>query len=144
LVDGVRDLRIADVGLVGAVEEDDGLVGLRVGDPGGELFAGGDGAGRVVGETKVNQIARRRGDGGNVAVGRRALEVDNTFVAAVEIGSGAAGHDVRVDVNRVDRIGNGEPETFGGEDFLDVAAIALRAVGNEDLVGGDRAAAGRV
>ena len=53
-----------------------------------------------------------------------------------------AGHDVGVDVDRIDRIGDGD-DVVGGEDVQDVAAVALGAVGDEDLVGGDVAAAAR-
>ena len=137
------DVRIADVGLVSAVKEDDGLVLLGVGDPGGELGPGSDGAGRIVRETEVDQVGRDARNRGHVAVGGRAVEVGDAQVAAVDVGAGAAGHDVGVDVDGIDRIGDREADVVG-ENLLDVAAVALRAVGNENLVGVDLAAAGGV
>src|SRR5690606_30946941 len=115
---------------------------LGVGDPGGELLAGGDRAGGVVGEAEVDQVRGGRGDGGHVAVGGGGIEVADAGAAAVEVGAGAAGHDVGIDIDRIHGVGDGESQAFGGEDFLDVAAVALGAVGDEDFVGGDRAAAG--
>ena len=143
LVDGVGDCGVADVGLVRAVEEDDSLVLLRVFHPRGELGLGGDGAGRVVREAEVDQVGGDRRHGRHVAVGGRALEVGDALVTAVDVGAGAARHDVGVDVDRVNGVGNREADVVG-EDFLDVAAVALRAVGDEDFVGVDLAAAGGV
>src|SRR3954447_16273236 len=51
-VDRMRDGRIADVGFVSRVEEDDRFVFPRVIDPARQLFAGCDRTGRVVWETK--------------------------------------------------------------------------------------------
>ena len=142
-VDGVGDRGIADVRFVGAVEEDDGLVGLRVGDPLGELGSGGDGAGGVVGKTEIDEIGGDAGDGGNITVGRSAIEVGDALVAAVDVGSGAAGHDVGVDVDGVDGIGDGELHILR-KNFLNIPTVALRAVGDENFVGVDLASAGGV
>src|SRR5205085_7087209 len=109
-VDRVRNLRIADVGLVRAVEEDDGLVLLRVGNPRGELRLGGDGAGGVVREAEVDQIGRDARYGRHVAIGGCALEISDALIPAVDVRAGAAGHDVRVDVYRINRIGNREAD----------------------------------
>jgi hypothetical protein len=49
-------------------------------------------------------------------------------------------HHIRVEVDRVDRVGDGDADVLG-EDLLDVAAIALGPVGDEDLVRVDLAAA---
>ena len=56
LVDGVRDLRLGDEGLVGGVEEDHAVVGVGVVDPLRQLGVGGHGAGRVVGEAEVDDV----------------------------------------------------------------------------------------
>jgi len=53
LVDGVRDRGVADVGLVGAIEQDDRLVFFRVFNPRGELGFCGDGTGGIIGEAKI-------------------------------------------------------------------------------------------
>jgi hypothetical protein len=44
------------------------------------------------------------------------------------------GHDVRIDVDRIDRILNGDA-VIRAEDVEDVAGVALGAVGDEDFVG---------
>ena len=139
-VDGVGELRVADEGLVGGVEEDDGAVALGVFDPRGELGPRGDGPGGIVGKTEVDQVRRLRGRRGHVAVGGRGIEIKDALVAAVAVVAGAAGHDVGVEIDRIDGIGNGDAGV-GGEDFLNVAAVALGAVGDEDLVRFDLAAA---
>ena len=73
------------------------------------------------------------GDGGHVAVRRCAFEIRDTLVATVDIRSGASRHHVGVDIDRVDRVGNREPDV-SGENLLDVAAVALGSVGHENLV----------
>ena len=52
---------------------------------------------------------------------------------AVDVRAGASGHDVRIDIHGVDRVGNRDLDVLP-EKLLDVAAVALGAVGNEDLV----------
>ena len=47
--------------------------------------------------------------------------------------SGAAGHHVTVEVDGVDRVGDGDAHVFG-EEFLDVRDVALGAVTHEDVV----------
>ena len=44
-----------------------------------------------------------------------------------------AGHDVRVEIDRIDRVRDGD-FIVGAEDFLDVAAVALGTVADEDLI----------
>lgn len=60
-VDGMRDLRILNEGLVGGIEKDDRIVFPCVGDPLSELCAGGDGTGRVVRKAEINESARSDG-----------------------------------------------------------------------------------
>ena len=55
----------------------------------------------------------------------------------------AAGHDIRVEVDRVYRVRDGDL-VCRAEDLLDVAAVALGAVADEDLVRRDLDAAVRV
>src|SRR5207253_8963148 len=55
-VDRMRNLRVGDVRLVSGVVEEDRFVLQRVIDPGGELFAPGNGAGWIVWITKVNEV----------------------------------------------------------------------------------------
>ena len=101
---------------------------------------GGDRACGIVGEAKVNQVGRSVRHGGHVTVGGGGIEVGDARVTTVDVGTGASRHDVGVDINGINRIGDGEADVRG-EDLLDVAAIALRTVGDEDLVGLDPAAA---
>ena len=143
LVDAVGDGGVADVGLIGRVVEEDGLMLLRVGDPGGELRPGGDGAGGVVRETEVDEVGGDGRDRRDVAIGRGAVQVGHPFIATVDIGARPPGHDVGVDVDGIYRIGDRQAGV-AGEDFLDVAAVALGPVRDEDLVGLDPAAAGGV
>ena len=137
-------LRIAHVRLVRRVEEEDGAVGARVVDPRRELGARHDGARRVVGRAEVDEVgcgSRRVGDRGQEAVLLGAFEVGETLVPAVRTGgAGVPEHHVGVDIRGVDRIGHGDAASRG-EDLEDVAAIALGAVREEDLVVGDRDAA---
>ena len=136
------DRRVADEGLVGGVEEDEGLVRVRVVHERRELLARGGGAGGVVGEAEVEQVDLAFGRGGDEAVGLVALEVDEAGVAAVGGGASAAGHDVGVHVDRIDGVGHADGEAAGGEEFLEVAGVALGAVADEDLVRLDVGAAG--
>ncbi len=107
------------------------------------MGSGGDGAGGVVGKTEIDEIGGDAGDGGNITVGRSAIEVGDALVAAVDVGSGAAGHDVGVDVDGVDGIGDRELHVLR-KNFLNIPTVALRAVGDENFVGVDLAPAGGV
>ena len=141
-VDGAGDGGVLDEGLVGGVVEQDGFVFEGVGDPGFELGAGGGGAGGVVGVAEVDEVDGFGGNLGDKAVLGVALEVDEAFVGAVFIGvAGVADHDIGVDVNGVNGVGDGD-FIAGAEDIEDVAGVALGAVGDEDFVGFDIEAAG--
>ena len=106
----------------------------RVGDPGLELGARGHGAGGVVWEAEVNDIGSLLGDLGNEAVLGGALEIDDAVVGAILVGiAGVARHDVGIDIDRVDGIHDGDPVVVT-KDVEDVAAVALGAVGDKDLV----------
>ena len=72
---------------------------------------------------------------GNEAVLCRAWQIHQAGVGAFFIRvAGVAGHHVGVHIHRIDRIGDGDDVALA-EDVEDVAGIAFRAVGNEDLVG---------
>ena len=137
LVDAVHLTGLADEGLVGGVEQDDRLVLAGVLHPAGQRGARQHRAGGVVGRAEVDEV--------DLPVGQRRVEavlggggqVDQPAVAAAGVGgAGAAGHDVGVDVDRVDRVGH-RHHVVDGEDLLHVARVALGAVGDEHLVGGD-------
>ena len=74
---------------------------------------------------------------GNKTVFRRTRQIDNAFITAVLFHrAGVARHHVRVDINRINRIGNRD-FVLVAEDIEDVTAIAFRSVRNKNFVGGD-------
>jgi hypothetical protein len=107
-----------------------------------ELFPGDGGAGGIIGKAQVDQV---RGDlratFGDESVFGVAVQVDNAIVASIPIRSRAAGHDIGVQVDRVDRVGNGNAG-IGVENLLDIPRIALGAVADEYFVGTDVGPAG--
>ena len=130
----MRNFRIGNVGLVGCVEQDQCVVLPRVIDPARKLFARRHRAGGIVWKTKINKIdmfLRRFGD---KFVFRVARQINDSFVASVFARrAGVTGHHVRVDVNRVNRIGD--------RDFVLIAknienktAIAFRSVRDKNLL----------
>jgi len=124
-------------GLVGGIVEDDGLVRAGVGNPGGELLPGCGRSGGVVRVAEVNEIDLLIGDRGDKLICRRAGQVDEPGVGAFFIGvTGVAGHDVGVDVDGVDRIGDRD-DVVVAEDVEDVARVALGAVRDKNLVRSD-------
>ena len=125
---------IADVSLVSRVEEDERLVRPRVIDPRLELRARRDGAGRVVRKAEIDHVHLFRRRLGDEAVLRGALQIDEPRIRAALVAlAGVAGHDVRIDIDGIDRVGDRDA-VLVAEDVEDVAAIALRAVADEDLV----------
>ena len=133
-VDGMRDSRFADVGFVGGVVEEDGFVAERVLDPAGELLAGGDRAGGIVREAEVDDVHLFLRDVGDEAVGSVAREINKPLVGADFVrGASVPGHDVRVHVNGIDGVHDGD-EIVVAEDVEDAAAVALRSVGDKNFV----------
>src|SRR5690606_16479915 len=119
------------------VVENDGPVGAGVGDPIGELLAGGGGTGGIVGVAQVDEIDPALGNRGDEIILRRAGQVDQSGVGALFIGlTGIPGHHVGVDVDRIDRIGDRD-DIVTSENIEDIAGVALGTVGDEHLVGGD-------
>ena len=128
----------ADERLVGGIEEDERLVRVRPVHPCLELLLCGGGAGGVVRVAEIDHVHRlgKVGGRGNEPVGGGAGEVDEPGIASVRRGAGAAGHHVGVDIDGIDGVGDGDLHV-GAEQLLYVAAVALRAVGDEHLVGGN-------
>ncbi len=135
LEDAVRHVRLHDEALVGRVEHDDRPVLVGVVHPTRELLGRQHGARRVVGRAQVDDIDRLFGNGGEKAVfGSRGHVADlRPRLRALAPVARAAGHGVRVHVDGVDRVAHGDGVVHG-EDVADVAAIAFRTVGDEDLV----------
>ena len=134
--------RVLDEGLIGGVKQDQGLVGPGVVHPLLQLGPAGPGAGGVIGEAEVDQVHRAGGQRCREVVGGADRQVGKTAVLACPIGvAGVARHHVAVYINRINRIGYGNA-VVGAEDVEDVAAVALGAIGDEDLLGTDVTAAG--
>ena len=106
---------------------------LRVFDPRGELGPCGDRPRGIIGKAKVDQVRGLRRWRGHITVGGRGIEIKDALVAAVAVVAGTTGHDIGVEIDGINGIGNGDA-SVGGEDFLNVAAVALRPVGDEDFV----------
>ncbi len=136
LVDGPGQGVVPDERLVGRVEQQEGLVLPGVVDPGFELGPGDGRAGGVVGEAQVDQVHRLPGGGGDEGVVPGRLQVEDAVVPAPVVRARAPRHHVRVQIHRVDRVGDGDT-VVEGEDLLDVAGVAFRPVADEDLVGVD-------
>ncbi len=109
---------------------------LGVIDPVSQDFPIGTGPGGIIGKTKIDQIDSLAGRSGNIMVSWCRLQIEQATVAPVRRGSGTTGHDVGVDIDGVDRIGDGDAR-LRGEDFLNMSAVAFRAIGNEYFVRGD-------
>ena len=137
LVDGVGDVRFGDIGLVGGVEDDERVVGQGVVDPSLELFVGECRAGGVVRVAEVEEVDAVVGNIGDEAVGLRGGEVGDVapFAAVVER-AGASAHDVAVDVDGIDGVGDAHA-VVPPEEFADVARVALGSVADEHLRGAE-------
>ena len=133
---GVGQGLIPDKGFVSGIVQYNGPVGRGVIHPSLELIAGDGRTGGVVGKTQVDQIHRFRGQIGDKSILGVAVEIDNARVTPIAALPGSAGHHIGVQVNRIDRIGNGDAGV-GVENFLDVGGVALGAVADEDLIGMD-------
>lgn len=108
-VDRTRQVLFTDEGLVRHVVEDKGVVVQRVLDPRCKLLACDHRAGGVIGIAEVNDIQGVVGDCGHEVVLSSAGEVCDALVSAVfESWAGVADHDVCVDVDGVDRIGDAD------------------------------------
>ena len=106
----------------------------RVLDPVVQLLPRRDRTGRVIWKTEINKIDMFLWGLGNKIVFRRTRQIDNAFITAVLFHrAGVARHHVGIDVDRVNRIGNGNLVLLA-EDIEDVTAIAFRSVGQKDFV----------
>ena len=124
-----------NVRLVRGIEEDDRPVPLGIIDPSGQGLPRRYGSRWVIRIAQIDKIdVRRRKCRHEVVLGCDG-EINEASEPACLVGpSGPAGHHVRVDVNRIDGIGDGD-HVLGPEDIEDIPRVALRTVGNENLVG---------
>ena len=133
-VDRVWNLRISDEGLVRSVEQNDRVVRLRVIDPLLERFLRGDRPRRVVRKAQVDQVDFAFGQRRSEIVFGRHRNVNQAGLTAIGVGfARAACHHVRVDINRVDRVRDGDG-VVRSEDVQNVSGVALRSVRNEDFI----------
>ena len=132
----MRDCRIANIGLIGRVEQNDRSVGQRVLHPSLKLGPRGRGPGGVVRRAQVNDVYVLLGRLRNEAVLGGARQVGDPRIGAGGIRlAGVAHHDIGVHIDRVHRIGDGQ--TIGRpHDVEDCPAIALRTVAHKDLIVG--------
>jgi hypothetical protein len=90
----------------------------------------------IVGITKINQIDLFLRKSRNKAIRFVTRQIDQTGISAGSISlAGVTGHNIRININRVNRVHNGNP-VLRPENIEDVAAITLGAVRDKDLVGG--------
>ena len=95
-----------------------------------------DRARRVVREAEVHEVHRLAGKLRKKATLLAARQIEQALVCALCIGvPGPPRHHIRVDVDRVDGIRDRHAGARR-EDLLDVSTVALRAVGDEDLIRG--------
>jgi hypothetical protein len=79
----------------------------------------------IIGKTKINKIGVFCRWVGNKSVFSCARQIKNSFVAAIFFcRSAVARHHVRIDVNRIYRVGHGDFVLIA-EDIEDVTAIAF-------------------
>ncbi len=109
-------------------------------DPFLELFAGDDGAGRIVWIAEIDDRWSLAGllvalwkAWDEVILGVAWQVLDACPLAVGHEVTSAATHGVAIDVDRIDRIGHTE-RVLEAEDIADVAGIALGTVVDEDLV----------
>ena len=140
--DRVGQIGVLDERLVGGIKQDQCPIAAGVVNPGFELCLGGHSTGGVVGEAEIDQIDRFIRDLGGEVIGGTDGQIAQSGVAALVTGvTGPASHDIAIHVDGVHRIGDRDTVPFA-KDVKDVAAVALRSVGDKDLVGADVAAAG--
>jgi len=133
----VRKRGVLDVGVVGRVEDDHGVARPGPRDPGLEVRARGDGARGVVRRAEVDEVDALGRRARHEAVRLVAGQVEDPRIAPVGAArTGTPSHHVGVDVDRVDRIRHRDARVRA-EDLLDVPAVLLAAVRDEDLVGRD-------
>ena len=123
-----------DISLISCIEEDEGIVLQSVVHPLAQLLLGDDGACRVVRETEVDDVDRTAlRQFGNKAVLSRRGHISHVAPAPVTISAAATYHHVRVDVDRIDGIGDAD-EVIPVQQLLEVARVTLGSVVDEDLV----------
>ena len=137
----MRNAGSRNVRLVRGVEEDDRTVPLGIIDPAGQGLPRRHGSRRIIRIAQIDEIdVRRRKCRYEVVFGCDG-EINESREPARLVGlSGPSGHHIRVDVDRIDGIRDGD-NVLGSEDIEDISRVALRTVGDENLIGRNRHAA---
>ena len=106
----------------------------RIIDPTRKLLARCYRTSRIVGETEIHHINLPLRRLGHEIVFHGARQICDSFIAAIIPRTpGMAGHDIGIDINRVNRIGDRD-FVLMSKDIQDVAAIAFRSVRDENLI----------
>ena len=133
----MRNAGSRNVRLVSGVEEDDRPVPLGIIDPAGQGLPRRHGSRWVIRIAQIDEIDVRRRKCRHEVVfgGDREINQPRKPARLVCL-PGPPGHHVRIDVDRIDGISDGD-NVLGPEDIEDIPGVALRAVGDENLVGGN-------
>ena len=134
LVDRTGNLRVADIGGVGGIVKDEGVVLQGVVHPLAQLGFGDDGTCGVVGVAQVDHVdGTTLGQLGHKTVLGRGGQVAHIGPASVAESATATYHHVGVDIDGVDGIGDAN-EVVPVEQLLEVTRIALCTIVDKDLV----------
>ena len=136
-VNGARHVVFGYVGGIGGVEQNHGVAVLGVGNPIGQRGAIERRTRRIVRRTQINHVdlssGRRRRK--IILGGARQISHAREVSVALQIARPAR-HDVRVEINGIHGVGDCN-FAVERENFLNVAAVALRAVADKNFVGVD-------
>lgn len=131
----MRHIFFANESLIGCVEQQQSAMFTAIINPRFQLAAGQSGSGRIVRIAEIYHIGIVDREGGHKTVFSRTGQIFDLSPAAV--GSkipGAASHYVRIDINRIDRIGYSH--TIGRrEDIANISGVAFGSVTDKDLIG---------
>ena len=134
LIDTTRNLRIADISLIGGIVEDQRIVFQRVVHPLPQLLFRNHRSRWVVGVTQIDHVhVAVLGNAGRKAVLSRTGHIHHVCPASVLEGAASAYHHVGVDIDGIDRVGHAD-EVIPVQQLLNVSCIRLRTVVDKHLV----------
>ena len=140
LINGVRHIRLADVGLIGGIVKQDGAVFSGIGNPIGQLLATCDGTRRIVGEAEVDHIdllIALCGNRRDKTIFCRALQIGDSLIGSVLSAlTRVTRHDIRVDIDWIDGIHDSDLVVIS-QNIEDRSSVALGTIGNKDLIIGN-------
>ena len=133
LVDAMGNLIVLDVSLISSIVEDECIVLKRVVYPLAQLGLRDNGTCGVVRIAQVDHINAAVGQLGHKTVLGIARHIQHIRPTTILLNSRTTNHHVRIDVNRIDRIGNAD-RVIPAHQFLNVTRIALGAIVDKHLV----------